>query len=80
MGSSGHSVDGQSRMIIQPLFCAEGRFRLNTKLEGQKLEPMTDLVRDFSSGVKLIQVSFVYAKVLVTLTSCPAPGGFLLYP
>ncbi|ORX34112.1 calponin homology domain-containing protein [Kockovaella imperatae] len=29
---------------------------LNTKLEGQKLEPMTDLVKDFSSGVKLIQL------------------------
>ena len=33
--------------------------RLNTKLEGQKLEPMTDLVKDFSNGVKLIQVSLL---------------------
>ena len=32
--------------------------RLNTKLEAADLEPMTDLVKDFSSGVKLIEVSF----------------------
>lgn len=31
--------------------------RLNTKLEAKDLEPMTDLVKDFSSGVKLIEVS-----------------------
>lgn len=31
--------------------------RLNTKLESQGLVPMTDLVKDFSDGVKLIQVS-----------------------
>jgi hypothetical protein len=30
--------------------------RLNTKLEAADLEPMTDLVKDFSSGVKLIEV------------------------
>ncbi|ORY28583.1 calponin homology domain-containing protein [Naematelia encephala] len=29
---------------------------LNTKLESQNLEPMTDLVKDFSNGVKLIQL------------------------
>lgn len=32
--------------------------RLNTKLESQGLDPMTDLVKDFSNGVKLIQVSY----------------------
>lgn len=33
--------------------------RLNTKLEAADLEPMTDLVKDFSSGVKLIEVCSV---------------------
>ena len=44
--------------------------RLNTKLESQSLEPMTDLVRDFSSGVKLIEVlcpcSLMFAVRLYT--------------
>jgi len=31
-------------------------YRLNSKLESENLEPMTDLVKDFSTGVKLIQV------------------------
>lgn len=31
--------------------------RLNKQLESHGLEPMTDVVKDFSSGVKLIQVS-----------------------
>lgn len=30
--------------------------RLNTKLESHGLEPMTSLAKDFSDGVKLIQV------------------------
>ncbi len=29
---------------------------MNTKLESHRLEPMTDLVKDFSNGVKLIEV------------------------
>lgn len=33
------------------------QIRLNTKLESQGLTPMTDLVKDFSNGVKLIEVS-----------------------
>jgi hypothetical protein len=33
-----------------------GTNRLNTKLESKDLEPMTDLVKDFSNGVKLIEV------------------------
>ena len=32
-------------------------FRLNVKLEMKGVEPMKDLVKDFSDGVKLIQVS-----------------------
>lgn len=35
----------------------ELKTRLNAKLEAADLEPMTDLVKDFSNGVKLIQVS-----------------------
>jgi hypothetical protein len=31
--------------------------RLNAKLEAANVEPMTDLVKDFCDGVKLIQVS-----------------------
>lgn len=58
--------------------------RLNTKLESQGLDPMTDLVNDFSTGVKLIQVSIPAQRdsgvVLTTSTSswsampspCPA--------
>lgn len=38
-------------------------FRLNTKLESQGLTPMTDLVKDFSNGVKLIEVSFFACSI-----------------
>jgi hypothetical protein len=31
-------------------------FRINTKLLSSELEPMTDLVKDLSDGVKLIQL------------------------
>ena len=47
--------------------------RLNTKLESKGLEPMTDLVRDFANGVKLIQVSddsTSNTDNLVSLTDC----------
>lgn len=43
--------------------------RLNTKLEGQGLDPMTDLVKDFSNGVKLIQVSYEKDARIVLLTT-----------
>ena len=41
------------------MLCAQDLtgYRLNTKLESQGLTPMTDLVKDFSNGVKLIEVS-----------------------
>lgn len=35
----------------------ETDIRLNAKLEAADLAPMSDLVKDFSDGVKLIQVS-----------------------
>jgi hypothetical protein len=46
--------------------------RLNTKLESQRLEPMTDLVKDFSDGVKLIQVSASspYLTMIKLMASC----------
>jgi len=34
--------------------------RLNVKLEMKGVEPMKDLVKDFSDGVKLIQVRSAY--------------------
>ena len=54
---SGRSVDGElvTVMTVRGVHIR----RLNTKLEGQKLEQMTDLVKDFSNGVKLIQVSLL---------------------
>jgi hypothetical protein len=45
------STDGEGTVQISTIL------RLNTKLESQGLDPMTDLVKDFSTGVKLIQVS-----------------------
>jgi hypothetical protein len=57
--------------------------RLNTKLESKDLEPMTDLVKDFSNGVKLIEVRRDYFTSLrrcarhwkFVLTGCVAVGG-----
>lgn len=52
--TTGPSVDGK----VAPLqVFSELMTRLNAKLEAADLEPMTDLVKDFSNGVKLIQVS-----------------------
>lgn len=45
--------------------------RLNVKLEMKGVEPMKDLVKDFSDGVKLIQVSRPRTrKAMLTVASC----------
>lgn len=49
----GHSADGASPKRSRG---GTDQARLNTKLESQGLTPMTDLVKDFSNGVKLIEV------------------------
>lgn len=49
--------------------------RLNTKLESKDLEPMTDLVKDFSNGVKLIEVRGDY---FTSLRRCARHESFVL--
>ena len=65
--SIGHSVDGKGQQRW-PSYIR----RLNTKLEHHGLDPMTDLERDFSSGVKLIQVRFLptLGNLRLTRDSC----------